>query len=272
MKKIYIFLGLVLLTTLFFGCLENKIILYHLSYGDSVQQVRSRIYLKTSINDEYVEWESSHPLVISTTGHVTRPNINEAAVEVKLTATYQSKTYTYNFIVPPLTGNEIYDLYPGLNDENHIIEMISYETLIHMLTSKDQALIYIGFESCPWCKEYLPIFHRLAKNTGHEAIYYYNFQSIRTIVDNDLNPLFQAIIDLIDEQYLVKNPNNDQIWWLYAPTFIGLNDGEIKGLFTGAIENHRASEAYLTHQQEEELKQIFRDMLDAVRPDIPCLC
>ena len=272
MKKIYIMIGFILLSTLIYGCQKNELILYHLSYGDTVQNVRSRIYLKNSINEDYVEWASSHPDVIATTGHVTRPEVDQPSVDVTLTATYQSKTYAYTFTVTPLTGNDIYDLYPGLNDENHIIEWITYEQLITMLTTKQEALIYLGFEACPWCKEYLPIFHKLAKNTGHEVIYYYNFQSIRTIEEDHLNPLFQAIVDLIDETYLAKNPNNNQLWWLFAPTFIGLNDGEIKGFFTGAIENHRASENYLTKQQEEELKQIFRDMLTGVRPDIPCLC
>ncbi len=272
MKKIWIILGIILLSTLVVSCQKDNLKLYHLSAGDHEDMIRSRIYLKSEYQEHQIEWTSSHPDVVSTLGVVTRPLFEEEPTIVTMTAKVNDKSYTYTFTVIPLTNREINDLYPSLNDENPILEIIDYEELISLLQTKQQALIYLGFESCPWCMEYLPIFHKLAKNTGHEVIYYYNFRSVRTVIDNELNPLFQAIIDLIDSSYLVNHPSITHLKWLYAPTFIGLKDGEIKGLFTGAIEGHQASSAYLTSKQEEDLKDIFRNILSAVKPEDPCGC
>jgi len=272
MRKIFIILGIILLSTLFISCKKDSPILYHLSAGDHVEMIHSRIYLKSEYQEHSITWTSSHPEVISTTGVVTRPVFGEDIISVTMTALMNEKSYTYTFKVMPLTNHEINDLYPSLNDENPIIEIIDYDELLTLLETKQQALIYLGFESCPWCMEYLPIFHRLAKNTGHEVIYYYNFRTVRTVIDDQLNPLFQAIIDLIDDSFLVDHPSISGLKWLYAPTFIGLKDGEIKGLFTGAIEGHQASSSYLTTSQEETLKDIFRNILSAVKPEDPCGC
>lgn len=272
MKKIYLFFIIMLITTILFSCQKDEVKLFHLSAGDTIETIKSRIYLKTAINDDEITWTSSNDEVVSTTGQVTRPEVNQASVTVILEATYKTKTYSYQLTVLPKTGELILDLYPSLDDMESIIEIITYEELLSLLQTKPQALIYLGFESCPWCMEYLPIFHKLAKNTGHEVIYYYNFKDVRTIIDNALNPAFQAIVDLIDPSFLVKNPTNQDLWWLYAPTFIGLKDGEIKGLFTGALTNHVAYENYLTDTQVEDLKDIFRNILSAVKPVDPCGC
>jgi len=272
MRKIYIIFSVILLSTLLFSCQKETLKLYHLTAGDQEDMIRSRIYLKNEFNESNIIWTSSHPEVISTTGQVVRPAFGAVSLSVTLTALWNEKTYTYTFNVIPLTNHEIYDLYPSLNDEEPILEIITYEQLLLLLETKEQALIYLGFEACPWCMEYLPIFHRLAKNTGHEVIYYYNFRTVRTVIDNQLNPLFQAIIDLIDESFLVSHPSVTHLNWLYAPTFIGLKDGEIKGLFTGAISGHQASTSYLTSSQEEQLKDIFRHILSAVKPEDPCGC
>jgi thiol-disulfide isomerase/thioredoxin len=260
------------MTFILFSCQKDEVRLFHLSAGDTVETVKSRIFLKSSIDDNEITWTSSDESVISLTGLVTRPEVDEEPVIVELIANYKSKAYIYQLTVLPKTGNLILDLYPSLDDEESIIEIIAYEELLILLETKSQALIYLGFESCPWCMEYLPIFHKLAKNTGHEVIYYYNFKDVRTVIDNQLNPDFQAIIDLINPTFLSKNPTNDELWWLFAPTFIGLKDGEIKGLFTGALDGHVAYENYLTKTQEEDLKDIFRNILSAVKPEDPCGC
>jgi len=273
MKRLILIISIILFSIFFLGCKKVEYSLIYLSPGDTYSNVRSKLYLMPEINDMIITWSSSNESVIDTTGNVYRPTVGENPVQVELKAEFGKYTYDYQLTVKPLTGNTIYDLYPSLNDEQHIIEEISYAYLIELLESKQEALIYLGFENCPWCKEYLPIFHKMAKNTGNEKIYYYNFLEIRQVVDGSLHPDFQKIIDLIDTTFLVKNPTNDTLWWLFAPTFIGLKDGEVKGLFTGAIPNHIARQNQLTVQQLEDLKVIFRDILYEVKPfDPSCLC
>jgi predicted bacteriocin transport accessory protein len=271
-KKIYTIFIIGLISICLLSCQKDEMILYHLSAGDTNESVKSRIYLKTMVDEDEITWTSSHDEIISTLGIVSRPNQGESSVDVTLEASIKDKTYTYMFTVMPMSGHHMLDLYPSLDDEASIITEITYEELITLLDTKPQALIYLGFESCPWCMEYLPIFHKLAKNTGHEVIYYYNFKSIRTVIDNELNPLFQAIVNHIDETFLVAHPSIPDLKWLYAPTFIGLKDGEIKGLFTGALDGHVAYETYLTKNQTEALKDIFRPILSAVKPEDPCGC
>jgi predicted bacteriocin transport accessory protein len=250
----------------------NSLDFYLLGPGDTNDNVRQRIYLKTEVKNDIVTWTSSNLNYILENGNIIRPEVNQDSVEVTLTANYKNKDYHFDFIVTPKTGNLIYDLYPSLNDENHIIEMVNYEQIIKILEDKEEALIYLGFETCPWCKEYLPIFHRMAKNQGFNKIYYYDFREIRKIEGDQLNQDFIALISLIDEKYLINHPTSSQFKWLFAPTFIGLNNQAIKGFFTGAITNHQASLNYLTESQSDELKLIFNEIITQTRPNSGCEC
>jgi predicted bacteriocin transport accessory protein len=271
-KSILILLTLVF-SILLFSCTRSQIDFYLLGPGDTIDNVRQRIYLKTELNNDIITWTSSDENYILENGNVIRPLANQDSVQVSLTANYKNKEYQFDFTVTPLTGDLIYDLYPSLNDQNHIIEAVTYEQIIKILEDKNEALIYMGFETCPWCKEYLPIFNRMAKNQGFEKIYYYDFREIRMIEGDQLNQDFSALINLIDEEYLINNPTNNQLKWLFAPTFIGLNNHEIKGFFTGAILNHQASQNYLTDSQLDELKLIFNEIITQTRPnDTGCEC
>jgi thiol-disulfide isomerase/thioredoxin len=276
MKKWFLTLTILMILILVGACKQESPSFFLLSPGDTETSVRGTIYLKTELDGVEVTWASSESSVISVTGAVSRPEVDQEAVTVKLTATHQEKSYEFTFVVLPKTGDPILDDYPGLNDPSHIIEEIDYTRLIELLESKEEALIYLGFDSCPWCKEYLPIFHRMAKNLGFEKIYAYDFRSIRTLINNNsaLNPEFQAVVDLIGTSWITtRNATNPELPWLFAPTFIGLAGGEVKGLFTGAYGTHVARENYLTADQLEGLRTIFSQMFQEIRSTDPnCEC
>ncbi|MDX9692409.1 MAG: hypothetical protein RBT45_08125, partial [Acholeplasmataceae bacterium] len=95
MKKIQVIVGILFLTLILFACQKEEPKLFHLSYGDTPSSIKSRIYLKTLLDDEDIIWTTSNSDVISSTGVVTRPQVDAQPIEVTLDAEYKGKNYSF---------------------------------------------------------------------------------------------------------------------------------------------------------------------------------
>lgn len=280
MKRISVILTF-LLILLLSACAKNDIHTYiRFVEGDHAKNVRGRIFLTQSLDDTSISWTSDQNDVINietiTNVKINRPLLGQDDKIVQLSATHGNVKKTFTLTVKALTNDPILNEYPSLRSENHIIEYILYDDLLVKLTNKEKSLIYFGFAACSYCQEYLPYFEHIARTSGYEGkIYYFDFLEIRKIETVDgmkkLNDDFQAIIDLIDTQEKKYSVDNNGLPWLYAPTFIGLDDHEIKGLFTGSVgaiegyhEAHNASQAALNASQKEALESEIRSILNAV--------
>ncbi|MDI6451933.1 immunoglobulin-like domain-containing protein [Peloplasma aerotolerans] len=271
MKKNILFNLIITLFIVMSSCQTNDqgSELYQLTYGDSRNNVRNNISLVTETETHVVFWSSSDENVISVTGEVTRPLLGESNKKVTLTANYDDEVIKIVFTVIALTGDEVYDKNPWLNDKDHIIIEINYNQLLNLFDQEKSLLVYLGFEQCPYCREYLPTFNKIAKEYGFTEIFYFNFLSTRGVeLDEDENPVlkaeFQEIIHRIDTSFLASHSTYSELNWLFAPTFMALNDGIVVDLFTGAVEGHNASRSTLTEEQQTELEEILTRIINKI--------
>lgn len=245
--------------------------LYRLAFNDTNQNVRGSIRLDSTYDDEQIIWTSSDDSVIEIhqNNHTYSTTIirGSTAKEVTLTAKVGDKEYHYDFVVSEQVSDAFYNMYPSVNDPDHIFEIINYDELLALFNSGTYVL-YLGFPRCPWCIEYIYYYNLIAKELGIEVIKYYDFQSIRVTEDVEgeivLNAQFQALVDLIDPNYLSSKTFDDTtLPWLFAPTLLIISEGEVIDWLPGAFDGHVASKGPMTGTQLKEFQSSLETRFQA---------
>ena len=155
---------------------------------------------------------------------------------------------------------------------------VSEETVIDLLEN-GTGVIYFGFSSCPWCRSMLPILNEAASEVGMGRIYYLNVQDIRDTLELDENNKvvttkegsngYYQILSLLDEylsEYTLEGKKNELVDTnekrLFAPTVVGVRNGEIVGFHEGTVDTQENGFSTLTDEEKEELKKIYVEILN----------
>ena len=155
---------------------------------------------------------------------------------------------------------------------------VSEETVIDLLEN-GTGVIYFGFSSCPWCRSMLPILNEAASEVGMGRIYYLNVQDIRDTLELDENNKvvttkegsngYYQIVCLLDEylsEYTLEGKKNELVDTnekrLFAPTVVGVRNGEIVGFHEGTVDTQENGFSTLTDEEKEELKKIYVEILN----------
>ena len=250
--------------------------LYRLAFIDTNQNVRGTIRLDSTYEGENIIWSSSDDSIIeihqNNLTYSTTIKRGSTAKEVRLTAKVGGKEYHYDFVVSEQVSDVFYNTYPSVNDPDHIYEILNYDQLLALFNSGTH-ILYLGFPTCPWCIEYTYYYNLIAKELGIEVIKYYDFQSIRVTEEAEgeivLNAQFQALVDLIDPNYLSSRTVDDTtLPWLFAPTLFIISEGEVIDWLPGAFDGHVAAEGPLTGTQlkdfQSALETRFQTYLNAL--------
>ena len=254
-KKVMMLLSIVFGLLILAGCESAPSIQIKYGFNDNKNIVRYNLTLDEFYEGETILWQSSNEAVISNEGVVTRPAMNETDQKVTLTATVSDGKKTFNLTVKKLTGNAVYDLYPSLNDEDHIVTQVSYQETLGLFQPGVNAVLLMGWPTCGGCVEYIYYYNMLAKQQSIEEILYYNQRNIRTdnVIEGDqvtLNADFKALTDKIDPEFLDRHPTDSTQMWIYSPTLYIIKNGVVVDALGGAIDGHNAYESSLTEAQK----------------------
>ncbi|PKK87653.1 MAG: hypothetical protein CVV63_00295 [Tenericutes bacterium HGW-Tenericutes-8] len=254
-RKTVVLLTLILGVWLLAGCESGPNIAIKYGFNDAKDVVRYNLSLDEFYKGETIVWTSSNEAVITSVGVVTRPNASASDVKVTLTAETSEGKKTFNLTVKKLTGDAVYDAYPSLNDQDHIVTEIDYQTTMGLFNPGQDAVLLMGWPTCGWCIEYIYYYNMLAKQQGIEEILYYNHRTIRNdiTIDGDkvtLNAEFKALTDKIDPDFLDRHATDNTQMWIFSPTLFIIKDGVVVDALGGAIEGHNAYEASLTEAQK----------------------
>ena len=203
---------------------------------------------------------------------------------------YQREEQTLN----KSDAEKIAEEYASLNDQVNETNNLTYpsvdlgidnpfvyaseETIIDLLENKT-GVIYFGFSSCPWCRSMLPILNEAASEVGMGRIYYLNVQDIRDTLELDENNKvvttkegsngYYQILSLLDEylsEYTLEGKKNELVDTnekrLFAPTVVGVRNGEIVGFHEGTVDTQENGFSTLTDEEKEELKKIYVEILN----------
>lgn len=271
-KRTLIVLLLFVTAPLLYSCKSVDINEYMLfSYLDDKDNIRSDIRLRTTVKDQAVMWSSSNDEVINNSGKVFRTKDLET---VTLTAKTADSEVSFKMKVLPLTKDKLLNLYPNLKEEKHMMKEYDESKVLEALTSDELKVIYLGFPSCPYCREYITYFYNVAKDMQINEIIYNDIYESRLEYQNTKEGFIKEVIDILNAND-IKLPKKEvegvKIDWIFAPTFIIVNEGEIRGFFTGAIENHNAGLRHLTVNERNIFINDVAGMINYAR-DKDCGC
>ena len=156
--------------------------------------------------------------------------------------------------------SEIMKDYPSL-DKKHVYEEIDVFELTSLIEKEDFYLI-MGFPACPWCQAIMGVLNEVAHENNVKKIYYLDIKDIRdnegTTGFNEFHALSSGIFK--DAKDIEKDRIN-------APTFVKVEDGEMKAYHIDTVSSHVMNENMvlppLTDEQIIELKSILKGVIEA---------
>lgn len=164
------------------------------------------------------------------------------------------------------------------------IKYISVKEALDILDSKN-AIIYVGAEWCPWCRNAVPVLLDTAKAKNIEIIYYLKLddeKSLWDVVDgkpektrdgsSDYYKLLEKLKDELRD-YTLKDEKGKELKTgekrIYMPLVLGIKDGAVVGKHESTVSLNKGQTAKdkLTEKQVKELSESYSKLFDDVFSD-----
>lgn len=154
--------------------------------------------------------------------------------------------------------------------ENNLIKYTSSEEIEKIFENEKSAIIYFGFDSCPWCRNAIPVLIDVCKENDISTIYYMSLKDIRdkkvlnedkkVVTESEGTEEYQRLLELFkDDIDVYDGLNDDSIKRIYAPTVYFIKDGKIVKKHISTVDSQEDPKEKLTDEQINELKNIYKD-------------
>ena len=138
---------------------------------------------------------------------------------------------------------------------NNKIKYVSNTEILDILGSKT-GIIYFGYNTCPWCRNAVPILIEAAKENNIETIYYADIHKLK------LSNIREELYNKLDS-YLSVNEEGKKA--LAVPAVYFLVDGNIVCNHTGTVDSYHNPYNKMTTEQEQELLNIYNDCIKEMK-------
>ena len=172
-----------------------------------------------------------------------------------------------------------------IDEDNPIVYKSGQEIMDIM--ENENAIIYFGFSSCPWCRNAVPILLDAAKDLDVDKIYYVDILDMRDTYkfSGSIEPeqtkkgtdAYYSILKILDsklEKFFVTDESGNMydtgVKRLYAPTVVSMSGGKVKGFHVATVESQTDPYVTLTDEEKEELKNIYKDIINAIKDNKSC--
>lgn len=170
---------------------------------------------------------------------------------------------------------------------NNPIVYIDINEAIDLL-SADQAIIYVGGNWCPHCRNAVPVLLSVAKAYHLDKVYYLELDDTKSLFEwqdgavvktRDGSPEYYKLLDALSDHlrdYTISDDaGNDQPTGekrIYIPYVLAIKDGEIVGehvsdVASEDLEDGQSAYDPLTTAQRDKLYGIYSDLFRAVYGD-----
>lgn len=175
--------------------------------------------------------------------------------------------------------------YPSIEiSKNNKVKYSNYDEVLEVL--KDgTGVIYLGYPTCPWCRNAVPVLLEAANEVGIEDIYYINMKEERDEIkvkeDGTLEVVKEGTegykkllkrLDLILDDYTLKDINGNTVSAnekrIYVPLVIFVRDGEIVAYHIDTVESQTDPFKLLNEDQTNELMDIYINYMHKVLNDV----
>ncbi len=166
-------------------------------------------------------------------------------------------------------------------DKNNPIKYIDAKEAIEVLKS-NQAIIYVGAEWCPWCRNAVPVLFEVAKKYKVDTIYYLNLDSEKSsfeVKDGELvekvkgSDAYYSLLDVLKDRLSdYKITGEDGTVYdtkekrIYMPYVIAIKNGHVVLDHVGTVDLDEEQTKYdtMTSAQHDELYSIYNEMFKKV--------
>lgn len=168
-----------------------------------------------------------------------------------------------------------------VNKKNPIVYVDAKETAENILES-EKAVLYIGAEWCPWCRNAIPVLFEVAKKYKVSTIYYLNLdnekdsfeiQNGKLVKTKEGTEGYYQLLDKLSDvlnDYVLKDSTGKEYPTLekrvYMPHVLAIKDGKVVGNHVGTTSLNDGQTKYdaMTEEQHDKVYQIYSDMLEKV--------
>lgn len=139
-------------------------------------------------------------------------------------------------------------------DSNSPVAYLTYDEFEQKRKSGESFVLYLGYQTCPWCRNIVNPLLETAKEND-KVVYYINVIELKNNTE-DYDSLFNLLYDYLEE--------NDGVKVLSVPDVYFFKDSEPVGHHLGSVSSQENAYIPLTEDQIKELKQIYQDLFDKI--------
>lgn len=154
---------------------------------------------------------------------------------------------------------------------------------------KDEtAILYVGANWCPWCRNAVPVLFDVAKERNIKTIYYLNLdnekdefkiENSKLVKTKEGTEDYYALLEFLKDDlkdYILTDSNGKKYDTkekrIYMPFVIAAKNGKVEGTHNGTISLNEDQTKYssLTKEQEQELKTKYNDLFSTIYTSGTC--
>lgn len=177
-------------------------------------------------------------------------------------------------------GEYFSKLYEGINKENPY-KRINAKDAVDMVQN-GTGILYLGYTTCPWCKQIVTVLNDAAKENNINSIYYiekfYEMRPDKNSIPKNIeeyNKLLELLDDIIPFEK-DENGNNTKLKIIRVPLILFIKNGEIVDYHSGTYEGHNLMTKIdengnevkyledLTSEQRKNIKKILSDKINKI--------
>lgn len=165
--------------------------------------------------------------------------------------------------------------------EDNPIVYVDCEKALEVL-DQEKAILYVGAEWCPWCRNAIPVLFEVAKEYNIDKIYYlnldneksnYEIQDGKLVKINSGTDNYYKLLDRLSDNlrdYVLTDENKKKYDTgekrIYMPYVIGIKNKTIVSDHVGTVslEDNQTKYSNLTEKQHDELYKIYENMFKGV--------
>ena len=154
------------------------------------------------------------------------------------------------------------------------------------IIEKDDAIIYVGAEWCPWCRNAVTVLFEIADKYDVQTIYYLNLDDEKSSYEvkdgklvntvkgsKDYYKLLDKLSDILSYYVLTDNEGNKydtKEKRIYMPHVIAVHDGKIVSDHVGTVTLNEDQDKYsaFTKDQHKELYNTYDEMFSLVYGEV----
>lgn len=177
--------------------------------------------------------------------------------------------------------------YPSLSITKDNRMIYKSDTEIIDVIKNETAVIYFGFNSCPWCRSMVENLIKVTDTLNIKNVYYVDIKDIRDILELDENGnivrvkngtvAYNELLSLLDEHleyYTITDKDGNEIETkekrIYAPNVIVVKDGKVLGLTTGVSDSLENPFEELDETVKKESYDMLYNLISKIKSSNVC--